>query len=240
MRKLEILLHHYNELHSLSMLNEMNVIELIDDYDEIIHYDARKGYTKTLEVYLKYKLECINKLYQYGESKWTVLLAACYYQHETIVQMLIIQFKSNVEAEGTIRLEDFTGSPQIIECVSPLYAAATVDNIDIVKFLVEYGLANMNHLTKEHSTPLRPACYNRNFEMVQFLIRHEAIPHQSKLQNKTNLMLVICCGYTDLVMYFVDEIKCDINQQDEDGQTALHCAIEYGSITITKFLISQS
>lgn len=217
----------------------MNMTDLSDDYDEIIHYDARNGHKASLEVYLEHKPECINKLYQYGESQWTILLAACYYEHEAIVQMLINKFKADVEIEGTIIVNDTDNAPKVIEGASPLWAAAIVNNFNIVKFLVEYGLANVNHLTKEHSTPLRAACYNGNLKMVQFLIRYGANPHQLKLNNYTNLMLVVFHRYMDLVIYFVDNIKCNLNQQSVEGLTALHNAVEQGSLAITKFLISR-
>jgi Fem-1 family protein b len=217
----------------------MNTSDLSDDYDELVHYDARHGYRASLELYLAHKPECINKLYQDGESKWTVLLAACYYQHEAIVRMLITQFKPDIETEGNIIINDNNDSPLLIEGVSPLWAAAAVNNFNIVKFLVEYGLANVNHLTKTHSTPLRAACYNGNLEMVKFLIRYGANPHQSKLNNDTNLMLVVFRQYMQLVTYFVDEIKCDLNQQDLNGQTALYIAVERRSLKMTNFLISR-
>jgi hypothetical protein len=214
----------------------MNSTELPDEYDETIHHDARNGYVTSLKVYLEHKPECINKLYQYGESTWTILLAACYYEQEAIVQMLITQFKANVEIEGDI-VNKISKSPQIIEGASPLYAAAFVNNFSIVRFLVEHGLANVNHLTKEHSAPLRAACYHGNFEMVKFLIHHGANPHQKRLYDETNLMLIVSREYIDLVSYFVDEMKCDLNEQNRLGETALHIAVENNSIRITKLLI---
>jgi Fem-1 family protein b len=210
-----------------------------DDYDEIIHYDARHGHKASLEAYLKHKPECINKLYQYGESKWTVLLAACFYQHEEIVEMLVNQFKADIEDKGTIMIDDTDGSSLIVEGVSPLWTAAIVNNFNIVKFLVQYGSANVNHLTKDYSSPFRAACYNNNLEMARFLVQYGANPHQRKLHNYTNLMLVVYHQYTDLVTYLVDDIKCDLNQQDDNGRTALHTAVEHDFFEIAKFLIRR-
>jgi hypothetical protein len=213
--------------------------ELQVDYDEIIHSDARNGYIASLEVYLKHKPECINKIYQFGDSKWTLLLAACYYQHEDIVQMLVTQFNADVEEEGVVSMKDSNNSYCISEGVSPLWVAAAVNNFRIVKFLVQYGLTNVNHLTKEHSTPLREACRNGNLDMVQFLIQYGANPHQAKLNNRTNLMLVVFHQYMDLAIYFVDTLKCDLNQKDEDGETALSIAVKNDFLEITKFLLSR-
>ena len=217
----------------------MNVPELID-YDEIIHQDARNGYITPLKAYLEHKPECINKLYQYNESEWTVLLASCYYQHEAIVQMLITQFKCDVEAQGTITMyNNHNFSEKIIKGATPLYAAVAVNNFDIVKFLVEFGSANVNHLTKGHSTPLQAACYNGNFEMIKFLIQHGANPHQPLLNNDTYLIWAVFREYDDLVTYFIDETKCHLNQQNGNGETALHFAVRGDSLDITKLLISR-
>ena len=217
----------------------METEDAIDKYDEIIHHDARNGYQISLEAYLKHKPECLNRFYQFGESKWTILIAACYFQHEAIVRMLVNQFNVDVEAEGTIVMNTRDTGHTTIERVTPLWVAAAVNNLNIVKFLVQFGRANVNHLTEERSTPFRAACYNGNIEMAKFLVHHGANPHRVRLNNYTNLTLAILNGYTNLVHYLVDDLKCDINQEDVDGQTALHTAVEYNNILTARFLIDH-
>ncbi|CAF4321559.1 unnamed protein product, partial [Rotaria magnacalcarata] len=86
---------------------------------------------------------------------------------------------------------------------------------------------------------LRAAYFQNNLEMVRYLVEHGANPHQSKKGNYTNLMLSACRQYPSMVDYLVNKVKCDINAQDENGQTALYHAVRSGSVEITKFLLEH-
>ncbi|CAF4348724.1 unnamed protein product, partial [Rotaria magnacalcarata] len=100
--------------------------------------------------------------------------------------------KSEIEALGTNTLTSIDNRLDLVEEVSALWAAAAVNNLDIVKLLIERGNANINHLIKTHSTALRAAYFQNNLEMVRYLVEHGANPHQSKKGNYTNLMLSAC------------------------------------------------
>lgn len=205
--------------------------------EELVHDAARHGHVISLEIYLNQNLTCVNKVYEYIKSRWTPLIAACFYKHKHIVHMLLTRFKPDIEALGTITVHSIDNRSDLAEEVSPLWTATAVNDFDTVKLLIEYGNANVNHLIKTHSTPLRAACYHNNLEMVKYLIEHGANPYQSKKGNFTNLMLSAGRRYPSMVRYLVDEIKCDVNEQDENGQTALYYAVRSGSIEITKFLL---
>ncbi|CAF1476390.1 unnamed protein product [Adineta steineri] len=209
------------------------------DNEELIHNAVRQGHSISLEIYLKQNPNCINKLFTYYQSKWTPLLAACYYQHEHIVRMLLMRFKPDIEALGTIVLNSIDNHSDIAEGVSPLWTAAAVNNFNIVKLLIELGNANINHLIKTHSTALRAACYHNNIELTRYLIEHGANPYQAKKGNYTNLMLSAGRQFPLIVDYLVNEVKCNINEQDENGQTALYYAVRSRSIKITKFLLEH-
>ena len=212
---------------------------MIGEYDEIIHYDARNGYEISLEAYLKHRPECLNRLYKFGKFNWTLLIAACFYQHEEIVQMLVTRFKADVEVEGTIVFHTRDNDDEIIEGVTPLWVAAAMNNFNIVRFLVQFGQANVNHLTKQHSTAIRAACYHGNRPMVQFLVQYGANPHQVRLNNYTNLNLAVLNGFSHLVEYLVDDVKCDLNQEDVEGRTALHSAVDHDLLAMTQFLLDR-
>ncbi|CAF2090659.1 unnamed protein product [Rotaria magnacalcarata] len=200
-----------------------NVISIIAIYDEeLIHNAVCHGYVISLEIYLQQKPK-----------------SACFYQYEHIVRMLFTRFKSEIEALGTNTLTSIDNRLDLVEEVSALWAAAAVNNLDIVKLLIERGNANINHLIKTHSTALRAAYFQNNLEMVRYLVEHGANPHQSKKGNYTNLMLSACRQYPSMVDYLVNKVKCDINAQDENGQTALYHAVRSGSVEITKFLLEH-
>ncbi|CAF3562034.1 unnamed protein product [Rotaria sp. Silwood1] len=213
-------------------------ISAIND-EELVHNAVRHGHMISLQVYLNQNPKCINKLYKYGKSQWTPLLAACFYKHEHIVHMLLTRFKPDIEALGTITLNSIDNRLDLAEDVTALWTAAAVNHFDIVKLLIEHGHANINHLIKTHSTTLRAACYHNNFEMVKYLIEHDANPYQSKKGNYTNLMLSAGRRYLSIVNYLVNELKCNINERDENGQTALYYAVRSGSFEITKYLLEH-
>jgi ankyrin repeat protein len=210
----------------------------IDD-EELIHNAVRQGHVISLEVYLNQNPKCLNKLFTYDKATWTPLLAACFYQHEHVVRMLLTRFKPDINAIGTINLHTLENRFELAEEVSSLWTAAAVNHFDIVKLLIEHGNANINQLIKTHSTPLRGACYHNNLEMVRYLIEHGANPYQTRKGNYTNLMLSAGRQYPLIVKYLVNEVKCDINERDENDQTALYYAVRSGSIEITKFLLEH-
>ena len=71
--------------------------------------------------------------------------------------------------------------------------------------------------------------YNNNLKIAKYLIKRDANSHQLKIGNDTNRMLYVERRYFDLVKYLVNELKCNINEQNKNGQTALYYGIKYGS-----------
>lgn len=212
--------------------------DLSVDYNETIQNDIRNGNQESVKSYLKYESNFINKLYKHGTLEWTLLIAACYYQQEKIVQMLINEFNADIEGKGAIT-DYMSDTWDIVRGASPLYTAVMVNNFTIVKFLVEYGMANVNHLTETQSTPLRKACCNGNIKMIKFLLRHGANPHRLSPKKRTILMDVVQRDLIDLVIYLINDIKCNFNQQDVDGVTALHIAVKHGCLGSTNILLSH-
>jgi ankyrin repeat protein len=213
-------------------------LSAIDD-EELIHNAARQGHLISLEVYLNQNPKCINKLYTYDKSKWTPLLAACFYKHKHIVRMLLTRFKPDIDVVGTVNITTLENGLELFEDVSALWTAAAVNDFDIVKLLIEHGNANINQLMKTHSTALRCACYHNNLEMVRYLVEHGANPHQTRQGNYTNLMLSADHKYPLIVNYLVNEVKCNINERDQYGKTALYHAVKSESVEITKFLLEH-
>ena len=209
------------------------------DNEELIHDAVRYGHLLALEVYLNENPQYISKLFQHNQCRWTPLIAACFFKHEAIVRMLLKRFKPDVEAQGTVVLGTSANDYETYEDVSALWTAAAVDHFDIVRLLIEHGHANVNYLTKTHSTALRVAFYNNNFEMIKYLIDHGANPHQSKLGNYTNLMLSAGHGHSRLAIYSIEQLKCDLNERDENGQVALYYAVKSGSRETVKCLLDN-
>lgn len=213
-------------------------VSALDD-EELIHIAARQGHRISLEIYLNQNPQCINKLFVYKESSWTPLLVACFHKHEAVVRMLISRFKPDINAIGTINLRTLENRFELVDEVPPLWTAAAVNRLSIVKILVEHGHANVNQLIKTHSTALRAACYHNNLDMVRYLLEHGADPHQARKGNYTNLMLSAGRQYPLIVKCLIEEAKCDVNEQDENGQTALYYAVRSGCTEITQYLLEH-
>ncbi|CAF1282904.1 unnamed protein product [Rotaria magnacalcarata] len=203
--------------------------------EELMHRATRQGHAFSLETYLNYYTEKnINQQYVYGRSKWTLLIAACFYRHENIVRMLMHRFKPDVDAVGNIKL-DFVHD--IMYSVSPLWVAVAVGHFGIVKLLVEEGNANVNHLSITRSSPLRAASYIGRLDIVRYLIMHGADMKLVRDGNYTNLMLSAYRGHTHIVEYFLDKLGCDPNEFDRDGRTALHYGMDGDSVEVVRLLL---
>ncbi|UJR29136.1 hypothetical protein I4U23_010350 [Adineta vaga] len=205
--------------------------------DELIHRATRQGRVFSLETYLnRYPLENINQQFEYGRSRWTLLIAACFYKHEHIVRMLLRRFKPDVNAIGDVKL-DFVH--EIMYGVSALWVAVAVGQLDIVRLLIEEGNANINHLSVTRSSSLRAASYIGRLDITRYLIEHNADMGLVRDGNYTNLMLSAYREHTHMLKYFLDELKCDPNEYDQDGRTPLHYAIDGGSLDVVRLLLEH-
>ncbi|RKH90317.1 ankyrin repeat domain-containing protein, partial [Corallococcus sp. AB038B] len=133
-------------------------------------------------------------------SRWTLLIAACFYKHENIVRMLLGRFKPNIDAVGDVKLEFVS---EIMCGVSALWVAVAVGHFGIVKLLIEKGNANVNHLSVTRSSLLRAASYIGHLEIARYLIEHGADIRLVQNGNYTNLMLSAYRQHTNMVKYFV-------------------------------------
>ncbi|CAF3631409.1 unnamed protein product [Adineta steineri] len=205
--------------------------------NDLIHRATRQGRVFSLETYLnRYSLENIDQLFIYGRSKWTLLIAACFYKHENIVRMLLRRFKPDINATGDVKL-DFVH--EVMYGVSALWVAAAVGSFDIVKLLIEEGNANVNHLSITRSSPLRAASYIGRLDIAQYLISHGADMQLVRDGNYTNFMLSAYRGHIHMLTYFLHELKCNPNEYDQDGRTSLHYAIDGGSLDVIQLLLEH-
>ncbi|CAF3089608.1 unnamed protein product [Rotaria sp. Silwood2] len=183
--------------------------------DELIHRATRQGRVFSLETYLnQYSIMNINQQYEYGRSRWTLLIAACFFKHENIVRMLLRRFKPDINA-------------------------VAVGHFGIVKLLIEEGNANVNHLSLTRSSPLRAASYIGHLDIARYLIIHGANIRLVRDGNYTNLMLSAYREHTHMVKYFLDELGCDPNEYDQDGRTSLHYGIDGGSLDVVQLLLKR-
>jgi Fem-1 homolog b len=204
---------------------------------ERIHRAVRHGRVFTLETYLnRSSADVIEQRHDYGRSRWTLLIAACFYQHEAIVRMLLRRFQPDVDAVGDVQL-DFIR--ELMYGVSPLWVAVALGHLGIVRLLVEQGRANVNHSSVTHSSPLRAATFIGRLDIVRYLVDHGADVKLARHGNYNNLMLSAYRQHRALIKYYIDELHCDPNEQDQDGRMPLHYAIDAGSLPVIRLLLER-
>ncbi len=203
---------------------------------------ARRGDVNVLENHLSRitnPIVYLNEAYpEVHMQKCTLLTIACLNGHIDVIRMLLSRFKPDLEVLNNVIFGDVKPNQPIFLNVSVLWTAASINNFEIVKLLVEHG-ANVNHTTKANSTPLRGACYNGNLDMARYLIKNGGDIHIAKENNDTNLMVSVCHKHLNMVAYLVDEFNCDVNLCDNDGRSPLYDAINCGSLEIVEFLLKH-
>jgi ankyrin repeat protein len=182
---------------------------------------------------------CLNRVYEEPEEqKCTLLMLACLNEYTDMVYMLLNSFQPDTEILNHIKISVKDQNVKMYENVTVLWAAAAINNFEIVKLLVEYG-ARINHTTKTNSTALRCACFYGNVTMARYLIEHGADKCITKDHNETNLMLAVFREHIELVGYLVDELECDVNECDDEGRSPLYLAVERESLELVEFLLKR-
>jgi hypothetical protein len=170
------------------------------------------------------------------DQKCTLLMIACLNEYERMVGMLLNNFQPDLEILNIVRVTDRDQQLETFENVTVLWAAAALNNFDIVKLLVKHG-SHVNHTIKTNSTPLRCACCNDNIEMVRYLVENGADVHITKEKHFTNLVASVFNGHLQMVAYLVDELGCDVNECLDDGRSPLGAAVYHGSLELVQFLL---
>jgi Fem-1 family protein b len=100
--------------------------------------------------------EVINSKFEEGEQSCSPLIAAARNGHEEVVRCLLTEYHADTETEGVVKFDG-----HVIEGATALWCAAGAGYFNIVAELVSQG-ADVNHVTRTNSTPLRAACFEVN------------------------------------------------------------------------------
>lgn len=104
------------------------------------------------------------------------------------------------------------------------------NDLERVKLLVSKG-ADINIKNRYGNTPLNTASGFGYFEIVKYLIEHNA-------ENTDALIMASMNGHEKIVKYLIEQ-GADVNIQDERGETALMNASQNGHYNIVKCLIDN-
>merc|ERR1719204_2773928 len=91
-------------------------------------------------------------------------------------------------------------------------------------------------MTKTNSTPLRAACFDGHFEIVKYLVEHNADIEVANRHGHTCLMIACYKGHYKIAKFLIS-IQADVNRKSVKGNTALHDCAESGSLDIMKLLL---
>jgi len=167
-----------------------------------------------------------------GEQSCTPLIIAARNGHKGLVATLIQKYSVNLESEGTVKFDG-----HLIEGATALWCSAGAGHKIIVKTLVEAG-ADVNHVTKTNSTPLRAACFEGRLDIVQFLCENKADFHIANKYNNTCLMISCYKGHQEVVQYLLS-VGADSNSKALCGASALHFSAEIGNVPIVHCLLTH-
>jgi len=228
-----------NENHNLEELvqNLANLVITEHKRGWEVYLAARDGQSKSLTGLLMNEPEeerasLVNTLYQDGEQSTTPLIIAARNGHTNVVTTLLDNFNTDVEAEGVVKFDG-----HMIEGATALWCAAGAGHQTIVESLVAAG-ADVNHVTKTNSTPLRAACFEGRLDIVKFLCEMKADFHIANKYNNTCLMISCYKGHQEVVEYLLNA-GADPNTKALCGASALHFSAEIGNVPIVQCLLDH-
>lgn len=187
-----------------------------------------------------YKLYKCN-LYKYGEDaffKNSTLSSAIKNQNIKIIKHLM---KTNIYHIPNINKYSFN---YVFENYDyELCLACRVGNIEIIKLLIEKG-ACINCICSNIITPLIMASKYDHLEVVKFLLNNGAqinpnIANKYKYNYKSALIYACEQGHLSIVKYFVQELKCNINEKDINKKSIFMYACKNGNEALIQFMIKK-
>lgn len=155
-----------------------------------------------------------------------------------------------------------------MEGVTPIHIASRKGNLEIVKYLVSIGTnfnhedkgkrtsfwsaCSNGHMAVakflaaigadvKAGTPFFNVCQHSHLDVLKFLVEHCKGDSQKEKPDKegaTSLMVACAKGDLRVVKYLVEDLRCNLIQQDRKGKDALWFACSSGKLEVVKYLNS--
>ncbi|KAL4219441.1 Histone-lysine N-methyltransferase ehmt1 [Mactra antiquata] len=121
---------------------------------------------------------------------------------------------------------------------SALHAAAAIGSLCIVHVLIQAG-ASPHHQDKTLRTPLMFAAENNHADVVQYLIKANAIIDAKADDGMTALHLAAKAGHVNIINLLLDTDRLDIDVTDDGGWTPLIWAAEHTEVEAVRVLLQR-
>lgn len=122
---------------------------------------------------------------------------------------------------------------------SPLAAAVYRGHLEIMKYLLDYGV-DVNQRLSHGSSVFWLACAYDELSAVRLLAESPGIdPNIVANSGKSPFFMAISSRKLDIVAYLLERKDVDVERADKSGQTPLGNAIEVGSFEIIECLIQS-
>ncbi|OWY99572.1 Serine/threonine protein kinase [Phytophthora megakarya] len=180
---------------------------------------AERGHTETVKLLVEYGAD-VNFT---TDGKDTALMKAKRNNHADVVHFLVVDACTKVTGNfGDIVL-----------------MAAGNGCIDIIQYIVENGLVDVNVTDKNRETALMKAAGNNHIDIVRYLIEHEAEVNAVNDWGCTALMLAARWEQLELVRCIAEHPRADVNIHDFYGGTALMKAALNGHSKVVRYLAGE-
>eukprot|EP00731_Ephydatia_muelleri_P016933 Em0010g31a len=199
-----------------------------NDGDTPLHVAALNGSLEILRYLIEEKL--CNRQCK-GKSGRTPLHTACEKNSNlAVVQYLIDEYQEDVS------VPDNDGD-------TPLHVAASIGNLDILRYFIEQRQCDSDCKGKVGRTLLHAACQKKENPLiiVKYLIdEHQADPSRKDGQGNTPLHVAARNGSLDILKYLIEERQCNPQCKGHLGRTPLHGACQMNdNLAMVKYLVEE-
>jgi len=146
--------------------------------------------------------------------------------------------ENSLEMIKFLLIKNFNPNVKDSRGMTPLHIAVLNNKVDVAKYLIDVGKADLDCEESKVNTPLHFACRNANSEMVKLILKYNIAIDCPNSVGMTPLHMACENDDLDIVILLVNK-GANINATTFEGWTPLHFAVLYGNYDIVKYLLDK-